>query len=535
MFDFGKYFPAGYKPSYQQDFILDELNKAYAAGYKFVVLNAPTGIGKSFIAKTLANSRNEPSETFKEFVESRAIYEAEDDEDLEMIPASGTAILTVTKTLQNQYGRDFTDGKILKGKSNYPCALVEDLPCDLGPCTFNHKIRECADCPYFRARNAAVAAKCSFYSYAMFMSLPPACRKKEFLICDEASEVEDVLVKMYSLTFNFKILKKLGVNVPPTPRKNASYEDYLLWLKTIKNEIFALLAELREKFRNKNLKREQKIKFKAVKLYNEHCDKLLLAANDTEFIVDHVDVGLEFKPYKVDKLANNLYKDCEFVVFMSATIIDHENFAKQLGIGPDDYYYIEAESDFDPKKAPIKLSDKIAVTYANKVKTIPQLAQIAKAICAQHRGQKGIIHTHSLDITKALHDVFGNNPRFIYREDGSTNEDMIIEHSERDDDTVLVSPSMTHGIDLKGKLGEFSIVMKAPFLPLGDSRIKRLCEEDKEWYLNKMLSNFIQICGRTVRSKKDTSITYVLDATLYSKLAEAKDKIPKYIRDRFVS
>ena len=114
------------------------------------------------------------------------------------------------------------------------------------------------------------------------------------------------------------------------------------------------------------------------------------------------------------------------------------------------------------------------------------------------------------------------------------NEFLINEHIERNDDTILVSPSMTHGVDLCGALGEFAVILKAPFLPLGDERVKRLAQDDKEWYTNKMLGACIQMCGRTIRNASDEAVTYILDGTLTKSLIQNKNKLPKYFLERFV-
>lgn len=493
----------------------------------------------SHIAKTIANSIADPCSAWKEFVKSGAIYDIEED-DISSINREGTAVLTMSKALQDQYFNIFDDGALLKGKSNYPCSMMPFLSCDIGPCAFEASQKDlcikCGQCEYYSKRDEAVSGQCSFYSYSMFLSLPPACRAKKNLICDEASELEDILVQSYTIPFNFKMLDKLDLFIPVTPTKGSTYEKYVLWLRSVKGEVFSKLNDLRKKYKTKELKklkREEKLKFKAITVLNDSCDKILKAMEVNEFIIEHSKEELTFKPYKVDKLAQSMFKYCDFVVLMSATIIDPPNFAKQLGIKESEYLYIEAPSTFDPKKAPIKLSNNINVTYANKAVTIPKLAEVAKHICDAHSSQKGIIHTHSMDITNELKKALGNQSRFLYREKGITNENIIERHTESPEPTVLVSPSMTHGIDLKGDLGEFAIVMKAPFLPLGDLRIKKMCEEDPQWYLNKMLSNFIQMCGRTVRSADDTSITYVLDGTLTKKLLEMRHKIPKYFIERF--
>ncbi len=74
--------------------------------------------------------------------------------------------------------------------------------------------------------------------------------------------------------------------------------------------------------------------------------------------------------------------------------------------------------------------------------------------------------------------------------------------------------------------------MKTPFLPLSDKRIKKLAEMDRTWYENKTLSAFIQTTGRCTRSKKDHSVTYVLDGKARNLLIDNKHKLPKHFIDR---
>lgn len=466
--DFKKYFPSQYKPNKNQEYILEELNKAWNLGKKYIIINAPTGSGKSIISKTIAQSAPDISATYQDFVDSGAIYDIEEDD----VPDSlkeGTAILTVTKSLQDQYKKLFPEDTMLKGKSNYPCSMVPTLSSDLGPCVFEPEQKElcisCGQCEYFLKRDEALKHKCSFYSYSMFMSLPPACRAKRNIIADECAELEDLLVQSYTVPFNFKILKSLILRF------------LLRQLKVLIMKIYSLAEECksfnlfysrrkRKEMRGKDLKKmskEKKLVFRAINIFNDSCDKVLDIIDNNEFIIEHNKEELIFKPFKVDKIAQRLFKHCDLVVLMSATIIDYKNFAKQLGIKEDEYYYIESASTFDPKKAPIHLSNFLSVSYSNKALVIPQLCKIAKQICENHKGKKGIIHTHTFEITEAFKKAVGNNPRFLFREPGKTNEFLINEHIERNDDTILVSPSMTHGVDLCGALGEFAVILKAPF------------------------------------------------------------------------
>ena len=61
-----------------------------------------------------------------------------------------------------------------------------------------------------------------------------------------------------------------------------------------------------------------------------------------------------------------------------------------------------------------------------------------------------------------------------------------------------------------------------------------MMKNDFDWYQNKMLSSLIQSCGRGIRSKKDTCITYILDGTIVDSILRSKHKLPKYFLERFV-
>jgi Rad3-related DNA helicase len=165
-------------------------------------------------------------------------------------------------------------------------------------------------------------------------------------------------------------------------------------------------------------------------------------------------------------------------------------------------------------------------------KNLPHVIKIVKQICEHHKDDKGIIHTHNNAITSALSkQLYGD--RFLYREPGVRNEDILEQHYAAKDSTVLISPSMSYGVDLRDDLARFQIIMKAPFLPTKDTRIERLMKDDFDWYQNKMLCSLIQSCGRGVRSSKDYCITYILDATIVESIIKSKHKLPAYFLDRF--
>jgi Rad3-related DNA helicase len=215
---------------------------------------------------------------------------------------------------------------------------------------------------------------------------------------------------------------------------------------------------------------------------------------------------------------------------MSATIIDHKNFAKSLGI--TDYEYVEVESDFDANKSPIFVSSQNKLNYKNLPIILPQICNQIKTITDHHKNEKGIIHTHSNDITQFLKNKLGSDKRYLFRDIASNNEEILREHFQSKEPTILVSPSLSFGIDLKDELARFQIIVKLPFLPLSSKRIKQLFDIDKNWYENKMLNALVQACGRATRSKHDFSTTYILDGNAINALKKAKDRLPNSFIDR---
>lgn len=527
-------FPQGYEPNDSQKYILEEIGIALSQGKKYIIIQAPTATGKSMIAKTFANYSKDCSSDFAASVDNNSIFSPNYSEEYERF---GTAILTCTKSLQDQYISLFPSGRCFKGRSNYPCDVNDEVSCESGMCFFDKKTKaKCIAthrCPYFNARNETIKNKCQFLNYSVFMALYPQVKNKDFIVCDEASELESLLVNEFTATINIKLLKKTLKNVPVTPTVSDSYESYYYWISSVAGLCEDIVIEMESKLgKKKKISKEDYEKYSKAKDYFRKFSMLQGSWYQTNYIISRENDLLIFKPYEVDRLAKNIFDYGDVNILMSATIVDHKNFAKTLGI--DDYYYIEAPCALDAKKAPIRCVDKYKVSYNNKNSVLPILAHLSKQICEKHKGQKGLIHTHSMEILGYVKKEMGKDKRYLYREPGISNEDIYKEHKEREDDTVMVSPSMTHGIDLKDNLGEFQIILKAPYSPLGDDRIKKKFNEDKEWYQNNMLSTLIQACGRCNRIQSDYAVTYILDGVAVDAIRRNMDKLPKYFRERLI-
>lgn len=537
-------FPSEYTPNEQQVKLLSNIEQAFKDGYKFVVCSAPTGSGKSFISKTLSNASKNCSKEYKNLVDTYQIYKRDtsgnytySSESKDEEPHSLFA-LTITKALQDQYKDLFDDVRVVKGKSNYQCTHDSNFSVEYAPCIHLPKLKEqcCSanSCPYYTARNEAVTAKFAALNYNMFFALPETVKRREYIVCDEASELEDQLVKEFSCQINFETLRKYDVVVRPFPSGN-NYSKVGKWLSVMIVDLYERIDELKDiinsQKKSTTFVNDKKLELTVLQKLQSKISTMVETWSESEYLFERVEKGINFTPLKVDKLSRFIFDYADKIVLMSATIIDPENFCKTLGITK--FKYIEVESTFDHTKAPIYANTKTKLNFANLKSNLPNIVKQIKGIFELHPKEKGIIHTQSNFITNYLRENI-DNERLLFREPGVSNEEILDIHYSSDKPTVLASPSMSHGVDLKGDLARFQIIIKAPYLPTNDNRVERMMKIDFNWYTNKMLSNLIQACGRGVRSQKDYCSTYILDAGIVECIIKNKSKIPKYFLDRFM-
>ena len=534
-------FPHKYNPSKQQIKLIREIEHAFNQGYKYVICSAPTGSGKSFISKTLANVSNEPSDNFRQLVESYEALKVDNvgnfTNELECMDEDpcGAFALTITKSLQDQYLQLFDDSAIMKGKSNYQSTLDPNIDVEMESTVMPKKVLEdhrlSNKCPYHNARNKGLLDKFGVLNYKMFLSLPNHVKRKNFIICDEASEIEDEIVKQYSIFIDPERLKLLGVKIPNL--YSVKHESVHKWISIVMVTISEYVNTLTNRTNNKQIKLSSSDNIKLTYLKNLHRTLNLIddTWNECEYVVHREGKTVKVMPLKIDVLSKYIFNHGEKILLMSATIIDHKHFAKNLGI--DKYKYIEVDSTFDSDKSPIYVNTKNKINHYNLKKQLPKIVKQIESICEDHEFDKGIIHTHTSFIASYLKNNLKSR-RYLFRDDVTRNEEILSKHTKSKNPTVLVSPSLGLGIDLRDDLARFQIIIKAPYLPLGDNRIKKLFDLDKQWYTNKMLSNVVQQCGRGIRSKQDHCKTYILDAGVFEAIIKNKSKLPKYFLDRFV-
>lgn len=184
-----------YEPRQIQIDALEFTKHNIRRGKKHIMLNLPTGIGKSMWSVMFMN-------WYKNYINENAIFD----------------ILTNTKILQNQYVREFPFIANLKGKNAYRCNSYPDSSCQEGKEMNKALKKSCSNCPYdydmmkWRTNEIAMTNFHLFDTINLF--LPDLIKSKEsnVLIIDEAHDFESVLCDFISMKISRKSLKRIGFN-----------------------------------------------------------------------------------------------------------------------------------------------------------------------------------------------------------------------------------------------------------------------------------------------------------------------------------
>lgn len=154
----------------------------------------------------------------------------------------------------------------------------------------------------------------------------------------------------------------------------------------------------------------------------------------------------------------------------------------------------------------------------------------------EHKDQKGIIHTGNFAIAQWLvkelyrvpHQIMHHNPG-----SGNKRDDVIDDFMNCKKPAILISPSITEGLDLIDDKGRFAIFAKVPFGTLTDSWVKARMDLSQKWYLLRAMTDVIQGCGRIVRTPDDYGNVYILDESFQYLYDRTKAHIPQWWKDAF--
>ena len=547
-------FPLKYTPTDIQKSIIKKIEETLSSGYTNIILCAPTGIGKSHIATTVANH------------------------------LSSSFIVTGQKILQDQYTRDFPWMNSLKGKNNFLCLDLWDeaklsfeeaiqqknLRCNNGICTriengphgkkilihcsYKPKIEEYRIKELHTEREAISGPEniCLYYDqkYKALHSSHTICNYSSFfqnlkfsqgvegnlerncVIADEAHEIEDQILNF----IKFEIFPTYLTDVDD---KFSNYdfsnvEQFGIMLNNLKNLYSKKIeSDLDDSKKNNFEIRLQNIKI-ILNAIEENSENILI--NEKKDIHDEIE-KIVFTPLEIKDYVKDFF-NFPIQIFMSATI-NHEIFCETMGFEKNECAFIEVEkSPFPIKNRKINFLNICSLSLQSPQSDWEKVFSQVDKILQNHPNEKGLILTNTITQCNELLNYFSEysedswlriKPVFSNLEEEK--ERILENHKDTDVNQVLLSPSLWYGVDLKGDLSRFQIILKTPFASIGDQRIKRKLSLNPEWYDYKTLVKVIQGFGRSVRDKDDFAETFVLDTKTYELIQKMKSRIPKAYHD----
>lgn len=523
-----KFWPSEFEPRKTQIEALDWLEHQTA---KYIIVESPVGSGKSLLALSFANfcakSTQAPNTSF---------------------------ILTSQRVLQEQYFKSFEHSGLvaLYGKGNYKCAN-RNTTCDVGSILKP----KCDNCPHERAKSLAKSLPHVVLNYKLALLLLGFTtvfkNKRKLMVFDECHNMEQELTEFDAVMVTKKRCEKYKL-----PYKEFNdIEAAFTWLsttyyETVEQIVDNMLDEYDHLINGSGAQNAEDVrKLKELNALMEHANTIgaLVSGFPREEVASNLVLIKDPTFMKIKRLsaAHSFKKifdnNAERFLFLSSTILDHKQFCQDLGINPNETAFLSLDSEFPKEHRPIFYMPimKMNASWkddANKKSRTQMVDTIITLVNEHHKDESGIIHTANFAIAKWLteelkgkvpHDLYHHNP-----ETGVGDRGMVIDAFQNAEHPgLLISPSITEGLDLVGDLARFAIIAKVGFPFLGDAWIKRKMELSQQWYYRQTMIDIIQASGRVVRSVDDWGTVYILDSSFGFLKNQSRHMIPSWWMEAF--
>jgi len=521
-------FPA---PSFRgnQREALDAIHDAFAAGNDAVLVRAPTGSGKSLLARAVAGAAQTPEEA---------------------APAEATGAYYTTpqvSQLDDVAADDLlSDLNVIRGKGNYTCILPDETttPVDRAPCA-RESGYDCSvqhRCPYYADRaiasNRAIAAMT--LAYFMQTAGSEVFGKRDVVVIDEAhglSEWAEMYATVDLRPRTVPVWDDVGVpdvaGADDPLDRTARFAETLAGVCERAAEDLAASPELTaaEAARRDRL---QDLRSELSWFVSDYRDP----TSTTTWVVDQPDgegTPITIKPLDPGRyLHHTVWDRGNKFALLSATILDKAAFCRGVGLDPSNVALVDVPHTFPLENRPLYDVTQGKMTYEHRDETLPDVARLLVRLMARHPSEKGIVHCHSYAIQERLADHlgdFGVSAR-VRTHDREDRDAALEEWQATDDPDVFCSVKMEEALDLRGDLARWQVLCKAPYLNTNDSRVARRLEEGQwAWYYRVALRTVIQAAGRVVRGPDDHGATYLADSSLLDLFDRARSDMPDWFAD----
>lgn len=404
-------------PSYRQHQreVIEQVYDRFSTGVRAVLLEAPTGFGKSPVNMAFA------------LAEEKAFY------------------LTPLKQLQNQVADEFVDHElyVIKGRSNYRCKLNPLLTCNIGKCMLHRGDRdfECpyksgGGCEYWDAKRAAMQGHIALSNFDYMLSdaylrgsFAPRFGERPLLLVDEGHSIAEKAVNFVSVTLSRRTLPESVRDILKlVPNGFDSFDDVRDWLVEPRSmveerrvSLEGILMDYSSIQAERRLDKAEQEKFEAAAREIERLQSLV-------YKLDEMNYDRDTDNWIWDITPENNHRKAEFrpvtagrflerllwwraggegrIIISSATILDAELFARDAGL-PEPYSLVQVPSTFPVSHRSIVKIPCGKMTYYLKEKTLPKLLRTLYSILEKEKGHRGIIHCHSYENLEHVRKALG--------------------------------------------------------------------------------------------------------------------------------
>ncbi|MFB6295664.1 MAG: helicase C-terminal domain-containing protein [Halobacteriales archaeon] len=514
-------FPA---PSFRghQEAALEDIRDAFAAGNDVVLVRAPTGSGKSLLARAVMGT-------------------ARTAEEAGVGDVTGAYYTTPQVSQLDAVAEDdlLSDLAVVRGKRNYDCILPEeDTTVDRAPCTrdrdFDCDIRH--KCPYFSDRAIAENRRFAAMTLAYFMRTAGSetFGPRDVVVIDEAHGLAEWAEMYATIDLDGRTVPIWDdITVPDLDDLSTAVD----FAESLAAECERRLESLRGKRQLTPAEASERDRLA------ERIGELTWFVEDardldsaTEWLLEVEGDRVSFKPLNPARYLRHTVWDrgAQFAL-LSATILDKAAFCRGVGLDPAKVALVDVPHTFPLEHRPLYDVTQGRMTYEDREETVPNVARLLVRLMARHPEEKGIVHAHSYDIAEGLRSrlaEMGVGTRV--RTHGSDDrEDALAAWLESDRPDVFLSVTMEEALDLHGDLARWQVLCKAPYPNTNDVRVARRLQDDQwGWYYRTTLRTVIQACGLIVRSAEDHGATYLADSSLLDLFERAEGDMPPWFADQ---
>lgn len=508
-------------PREEQEIMLEKFESFLETDNKFFFIDAPVGTGKSFGAVLMAKMYEEKNKgEFK--------YD----------------VITNTKQLQEQYLRDFAFMRSIKGIENYRC-FTHGCSCAEGMTINKMKNTSCNQCSYSMAKAEYMNCKVSVTNFHMFINyfqyVPDVLmnRNSKILFIDEAHLFEETFCSFIEAEIGKKILEEHEIwdqEWMEDLNQIRTFADAANFIRDkIISEIKIQISELSLAASRCNTEESIKIirKVSQLERIRQKYNRFLEKEDDwkTNWIIEferdeNKNRNIKLQAIWGTKYLREIWQMYDRIVFMSGTLLDRIFFMKLMGCDMSESEFLTIDSPFPVENRLIHYKPVGKMSFNEKHKTFKKMIPAIEEILEEHKDVKGVIHTANYELSSWVQT--GVKDKRLMFHDSKTREFTIRLFSESNENSVIVSPSLTNGVDFKDDLSRLQILLKVPYPNLTSEQVKRRMRSNDKWYAWKTLCDVIQCYGRSIRSKTDWAVTYILDENFQTLLNRVS--VPRYIK-----